>query len=94
MYYRHYFKLCSYRRGLHAPLIARLTIFISDTLEYVYVEVASCLLVVYHVMNYEIPAGNKREDLRSPVISKLSGKLSVWQAGWQCVISDFNFVCW
>jgi hypothetical protein len=54
-------------------------------------EVASCLLVVYHVMNYEIPVVNKCENLWSPVISKLSGKLSMWQAGWRCVVSDFNF---
>jgi hypothetical protein len=30
-------------------------------------------------MNYEIPVVDKRENLRGPVISKLSGKLSVWR---------------
>jgi hypothetical protein len=74
MFYRHYFRLYMYRRWLHGLVIAGLSIFISNAVEYIYVEVASCLLVIYHVMNYEISVVNKRENLRSPVISKLSCK--------------------
>jgi hypothetical protein len=73
--------------------MAGLNIFISDTAEYIHVEEALYLLVVYRVTNYEIPVVNKFENLRSPVISELSSKLSVWQAGWQCVVSDFTFAC-
>jgi hypothetical protein len=45
-----------------------------------------------------VTAAIKREKLRSPIITKLSGKLPLWQAGGpagrQCVGSDFNFVCY
>jgi hypothetical protein len=65
MYYRYYFRLQAYRfrRGLHAPVTAGLSIFVSDTAEYIHMEMAPCLLVVHLVMNYEIPVVNKRENL-------------------------------
>ena len=45
----------------------------------------SCLLFIYHVMNYEIPIAINSENLQRPIISKLSGKLFVagGQAGRQ-----------
>ena len=39
-----------------------------------------CLPFVCHLKNYEFPVAIKRENMRIPVISKLSGKLSVRQA--------------
>jgi hypothetical protein len=41
-------------------------------------------------MNYEIAVTIRSENLRRPIISKLSGKLFV--AGRQCVVSGFKFV--
>jgi hypothetical protein len=39
--------------------MAGLNIFIGDIAEYIHVEGALCLLVVYRVANYEIPVVNK-----------------------------------
>jgi hypothetical protein len=50
--------------------MAGLNIFISEIAEYIDVEVALRLSAVHHVTNYETPTANKRENLRSPVISK------------------------
>jgi hypothetical protein len=44
--------------GLHAALMAGLNLFISDTAEYIHVEEALCLSVIYHFMNYETPTAN------------------------------------
>ena len=80
---------------MFAPLVAHLNIFIYDILDYIDLERDSCLLFIYHLMNYEIPVAIKSENLRRPIISKLSGKLFVAgrQDVLQCAVSGFIFVC-
>jgi hypothetical protein len=61
--------------SFRAPLIEYLNIYINDILDYIDLEMYSCLLFRYHIMNYEIPIAINSENLRRPIISKLSGKL-------------------
>jgi len=72
-----------------APLIEYQNTFINDILIYK-LRKGLILLFIYHLMNYKIPVTIKSDNLRRPIISKLSGKLFV--AGRQCVVSGFKFV--
>ena len=68
----------------------RIKYFISGIVEHIFVQAAVCLPFVCHLTNYEFPVAIKRENLRSPVISKLSAN---YLCGRQCVVSDFDFTC-
>jgi hypothetical protein len=50
--------------------MAGVDLFMSDIAEYIHMEGALCLSVLYHFTNYETPTASISENLRSPVISK------------------------
>jgi hypothetical protein len=81
------------QKGLHVPVLGELIISINNTIEYVDIEELRVPVIGLNISVLILNLSVECEKLRGLVINTLWGKISLWQAGWQCVVREVNFVC-